>query len=57
MLVETVAFVRQAKTSGLSLEEIQQQGLPDPYDQWGKTGYTPADAWITNIFMALEMEQ
>jgi cyclase len=56
MLVETIALVRQGKADGRSLEEIQLQGLPGPYDQWGKTGYTGAQEWIANIFSAIEME-
>ena len=55
MLVETIAHVRKARARGMTLEEIQLQGLPDPYSGWGKTGYTSAEAWIANIFSALEM--
>ena len=54
MLVETISLVRKAKAAGRSLEEIQKQGLPEAYEQWGKTGYTDADGWIANIFQATE---
>jgi cyclase len=57
MLVETISHVRKVKAVGHSLEEIQKQGLPKTYEQWGKTGYTDADGWIANIFQALEMGQ
>jgi cyclase len=57
MLVETISQVRMAKSAGHSLEEIQKQGLPKTYEQWGKSGYTDAEGWIANIFQALEMGQ
>jgi hypothetical protein len=56
MLVETISHVRKAKAAGRSLEEIQKQGLPKAYEQWGK-GYTDADGWIANIFLAIERGQ
>jgi formylglycine-generating enzyme required for sulfatase activity len=57
MLVETILYIRGAKAAGLTLEEIQGKGLPEPYDQWGKTGYTGADDWIANVVAALEAER
>ena len=55
MLIETIGFVRTSRESGLSVKEIQEKGLPEPYNDWGKTGYTGADEWIANVFAALEM--
>jgi formylglycine-generating enzyme required for sulfatase activity len=55
MLIETIAFVRTSKATGLSLQEIQEKGLPEPYNEWGKTGYTGAAEWIANVHAALEM--
>ena len=57
MLVETLAYVRGARTAGMSLEEIQERGLPEPYDRWGETGYTGADEWIANIVAAIDQRQ
>ncbi len=57
MLVETISYVRDARAAGLSLEEIQKQGLPDPYGTWGKMGYTGADEWIANLVLAIERGQ
>ena len=57
MVVDTVGQVREAKAAGLDLAEIQEKGLADLYRDWGKTGYTSAEDWIANIFMALEAGQ
>jgi formylglycine-generating enzyme required for sulfatase activity len=55
MLIETIAFVRSSRATGLPLREIQEKGLPEPYNEWGKTGYMGADEWISNVHAALEM--
>jgi formylglycine-generating enzyme required for sulfatase activity/glyoxylase-like metal-dependent hydrolase (beta-lactamase superfamily II) len=57
MLIETIAIVKKERAGGMTLEEIQQKGLPDPYGEWGKTGYTGEEEWIANIFAALEMRE
>jgi glyoxylase-like metal-dependent hydrolase (beta-lactamase superfamily II) len=57
MVVDTVGQVREGKAAGLDLAEIQEKGFSDLYRDWGKTGYTSAEDWIANIFMALETGQ
>ncbi len=53
MLRETVAFVKEKKAAGWSLQQIQKNGFPKVYEPWGKTGYTDANAWIENIFKGI----
>lgn len=49
MLQETVEMVRQAKSAGKSLDEIQTAGLPDKYKDWG-AGFITTDRWIETIY-------
>ncbi len=53
MLLETVGIVRAKMNAGISLEQIQQEGFPKRYDDWG-TAYTDANGWIENIYRGLE---
>jgi len=54
MLGDTIGFVKEKKAAGMSLEQIQKEGLPPQYAQWGVTGYTSASKWIENIFKGIE---
>ncbi len=53
MLLETVGIVRAKMNAGMSLGQIQQEGFPKKYDDWG-TAYTDANGWIENIYRGLE---
>ena len=52
MLAETIQFVGQKKSAGVSLEQIKEEGLPAKYDSWG-TAFTNAETWIENLYYAL----
>lgn len=52
MLVATSGIVRQRMQAGKSLEEIQKEGLPEEWKDWG-TGFIKTDFWITTIHQSL----
>jgi formylglycine-generating enzyme required for sulfatase activity/glyoxylase-like metal-dependent hydrolase (beta-lactamase superfamily II) len=53
MLLETIGIVSRKKASGKSLKQIQKEGFPYEYDDWG-TAYTDAKTWIENIYLGLD---
>jgi len=53
MLVETSAEVKAMKEKGLSLEEIQAQGLSKKWDSWAAKSFFPAKVWIGIIHSSL----
>lgn len=53
MLLETINIVSRKKASGKSLKQIQKEGFPPEYDDWGKA-YTDAKTWIENIYLGLD---
>ena len=55
MLLETIGIVSRKKASGKNLKQIQKEGFPSKYDDWGKA-YTDAKTWIENIFLGLDQE-
>ncbi len=56
MLEETIELVRRKWESGMTLEQIQREGLQPKYDSWGY-GYMDADGWIEGIFRSLQLER
>ena len=52
MLLETIGIVSRKKASGKSLKQIQKEGFPSEYDDWGKA-YADAKTWIENIYLGL----
>lgn len=48
MLQETTKIVRQRMEAGRTLEQIQAEGLPDEWKQWG-TGFIDTKTWISTI--------
>jgi cyclase len=56
MLVETTALVRQQKEAGKDVKQIQAQGFPEKYKDWGG-GFVNADLWIDSIFNSLSQKK
>jgi cyclase len=56
MLVETTALVRQQKEAGKDIKQIQAQGVPEKYKEWG-TGFVNADRWLDTIFNSLSQKK
>jgi cyclase len=56
MLVETTAIVRQQKDAGKDVKQIQAQGLPEKYKEWG-TGYVNTNRWLETIFNSLSQKK
>jgi cyclase len=52
MLEGTAAEVMTLKDNGLSLEEIQQQGLSDKWQSW-TDGFLTTDVWISIVYSSL----
>ena len=48
MLVETVAIIREKMKAGKSLEDIQTEGLPEKFAEWGG-GFISAKRWIGTV--------
>jgi len=53
MMLETINIVSRKKASGKSLNQIQKEGFPSEYDDWGKA-YSDAKTWIENIYLGLD---
>jgi hypothetical protein len=53
MLMDTIETVKVKKQAGKSLEQIQAEGLPPQYADWGQ-GYMNADGWIAMIHESIE---
>lgn len=49
MLVETARNVRKRMEAGMSLDEIQQEGLPAEWQGWS-SDFVPEDRWIETIY-------
>jgi cyclase len=56
MLVETTTLVRQQKEAGKDVKQIQAQGFPEKYKDWG-AGFVNADRWIDTIFNSLSQKK
>ncbi len=55
MLISTIETVREAIKDGKSLEEMQQEGILDEWEDWGK--HFTCDMWIETIFRCLRQEK
>ncbi len=53
MLVSTTDYVKTKKNAGMSLAQIQGDGLPKKWDSWGH-GFIKADKWIAFIYQSLD---
>lgn len=51
MLVETVAIIREKMKAGKSLEDIQTEGLPEKFAEWGG-GFISAKRWIGTVYQS-----
>jgi cyclase len=49
MLVETTAHIRKQMEAGKDAKQIQTEGLPDKWKEWG-TGFVNANRWIDTVF-------
>jgi cyclase len=56
MLVETTNLVRQQKDAGKDVKQIQAQGFPEKYKDWG-SGFINADRWVDTIFNSLSQKK
>ena len=52
MLEETLGLVRQKKSGGQTLEQIQEAGVPSKYESWGG-GFIDTDRWLEIVFRSL----
>jgi cyclase len=52
MLVETTDVVRKGMAAGKTLEQLQADGLPEQWKQWGG-GFIDTKAWIATIHASL----
>lgn len=52
MLVDTRAEVAAMKSSGMTLQQVQQRGLDSRWDSWG-TGFIDEEKWISFIYASL----
>lgn len=48
MLVETTDIVKKGMAAGKTLEQIQTEGLPEPWKEWG-SGFINTENWIATI--------
>ena len=55
MLVETTAIVQTRIDAGMSLEKIQEEGLPEKWDSWG-SGYIDTPTWLETLHQSLTAE-
>ncbi|HEV2856735.1 MAG TPA: MBL fold metallo-hydrolase [Thermoanaerobaculia bacterium] len=53
MLVATTEIVRKQVAAGKTLEQIQAQGLPDEWKDWG-SGFIDTKTWIATVYGSLE---
>ncbi len=52
VILETTDIVRRRMRQGKSLQEIQAEGLPDVYADWG-TGFIATDRWLEIVYRSL----
>ncbi len=53
MLTETTDVVRKGMAAGKSLEQLQTEGLPEQWKEWG-SGFIDTKTWIATIHGSLE---
>ncbi len=56
MLTDTIEIVKVKKQAGKSLEQIQAEGLPPKYADWGQ-GYMNAEGWIAMIHESIDTKE
>jgi glyoxylase-like metal-dependent hydrolase (beta-lactamase superfamily II) len=52
MLAESIELVRKQMDQGKSLEEIQEEGVPEGWADWG-SGWIKADQWLETVHESL----
>jgi cyclase len=52
MLQETIGSVRERMAAGQTLEQIQAEGVPDEWAQWG-TGFISTERWLSIVHESL----
>lgn len=52
MLAESIELVRQKIDQGKSLEEIQKEGVPEGWADWG-SGWIKTDGWLETVHKSL----
>jgi len=52
MLVETTSIVQKRIDAGMSLDKIQEEGLPEKWDSWG-SGYIDTNTWLETLHESL----
>ncbi|HKI06721.1 MAG TPA: MBL fold metallo-hydrolase [Thermoanaerobaculia bacterium] len=53
MLVETTGIVQKQMDAGKTLEQIQAQGLPEAWKEWGG-GFIKTDFWLATLHESLQ---
>ena len=53
MIEHSLQTVKAGISAGKSLEELQQAGLGNQYEDWG-SGFIPADFWIQTVYESLQ---
>lgn len=56
MLVETTAHIRKQKDAGKDVKQIQAEGLPEKWKEWG-SGFVNANLWIDTVFRSLSQKK
>ncbi len=56
MLLETTAHIRKQMAAGKDAKQIQTEGLPDKWKEWG-TGFVNANRWIDTVFRSLSQKK
>ena len=52
MLQETISMVTSKRSAGKTLEQIQAEGVPDEYEEWG-TGFINAERWLESVYRSV----
>ena len=53
-MAETIAHIEGEKHAGKTVEQIQDAGLPEEYEEVG-SGFIPEAAWIQAVYTSLDM--
>jgi cyclase len=55
MIVETLIYVKQKMDEGMTLQDIQNMGLPTQYKHWDDGVYVPETLWIEFLYKSWKM--
>lgn len=55
MLQESIVYVREARDSGKTLEQIQAQAMPKQWEAWSK-GFLNTSQWTAVVYRSLESQ-